>query len=85
MSAADFGSGDDLFDISKEAVVEFSHDTALHFGDGDNTMILNGVLETGSIDGLENISGNGELIVHGNIDEDLVDKFKTAGIKVTLA
>ena len=48
-------------------------------------MILNGVLETGSIDGLENISGNGELIVHGNIDEDLGDKFKTAGIKVTLA
>ena len=85
LSAADFGSGDDLFDISKEAVVEFSHDTALHFGDGDDTMILNGVLETGSIDGLENISGNGELIVHGNIDEDLVDKFKTAGIKVTLA
>ena len=85
LSAADFGSGDDLFDISKEAVVEFSHGTALHFGDGDDTMILNGVLETGSIDGLENISGDGELIVHGNIDEDLVDKFKTAGIKVTLA
>ena len=61
---------------------------SLDFGGGSDTLVLNGKIAlTGTITGLEKISGNGTLIVGDwngkvQIDDALADKFQKAGISI---
>ena len=83
----DFGNGDDTLIINNGAEWD---DIITSFGDGNDTLVLNGTMTIGNtwqldIDTLENISGNGELIVYGFASDEFISRFESVGITVTLA
>ena len=81
----DFGSGNDTLHI--EAGAELREDD-FDFGAGNDTLIIDGIFYLGGeepVKNLENISGSGEVVIYNDIDEDVAEKFRNAGITVTLA
>ena len=85
----DFGDGDDTLEIDEGAALS-AHE--LNFGSGNDTLVLNGLLQINRsnqsediLSGLENVSGNGQLWIAGGLDgisEDTLGKFEAAGIEV---
>ena len=82
-----FGSGTDLMEIAGDAEMRFCDISGeLHFGDGVDTLILNGTLalNNAEITGLENVIGAGQLLLGGDkeYNESDFQKFVDAGIDV---
>ena len=70
-----------------EAGAELREDD-FDFGAGNDTLIIDGIFYLGGeepVKNLENISGSGEVVIYNDIDEDVAEKFRNAGITVTLA
>jgi len=88
-SVIDFGAGDDVLDIDEGAALS-AHE--LDFGSGNDTLVLNGLLQINRsnqsediLSGLENVSGYGQLWIAGGLDgisQGTLDKFTAAGITV---
>ena len=81
----DMGSGDDTMVIGYGAW--WGLDGSINFGEGNDSLILDGELIINSewqIGDVENISGNGSLIVQYYATDEFIQKFEDAGITVTI-
>ena len=83
LSRIAFGDGDDALTIDKGGLLNVN---VLDFGDGNDSLVLNGTLQItrGSVAGLENVSGSGQLLLAGlgPVDPDDYRIFTDAGIDV---
>ena len=80
----DFGSGDDKFTVAAGADIALGGQ--LDFGEGNDSITIDGKLTVWGYEnfaGLENISGSGEIVIRGLVEDDLVKKFEDAGLKVS--
>ena len=81
----DMGSGDDTMVIGYGAW--WGLNGSINFGEGNDSLILDGELIINSewqIGDVENISGNGSLIMQYYATDEFIQKFEDAGITVTI-
>ena len=83
-----FDGGDDVFAIAQDSRVQLI--SSIDFGEGDDTLNLNGTLildapdSTEQIANLEKITGSGELVIGSAADYSaaFLDRFENAGIRI---
>ena len=79
----DMGAGNDTFTIGSGA--DFSPSCQIDFGTGYDTLELNGTLTIWGeyyLQSIENVVGNGTLIINGYAGDEFISKFENAGITV---